>query len=200
MQTWILAVVIAVVVLAIAAGVVAAFVPGRRRARLRRQFGPEFDRTAHQLGGEEAAERQLSERVAHRRTLRVSPLDRQAGARYAESWRAAQARFVEDPNAAMQHADRVLASAARDRGYPAENVGQLLDDLSVDYPAQVVPYRRAREEEADASTEGLRRAMAASRGLFEAVIGRSVEITSDQQHVAATEPAVEPAGPAPHGA
>jgi hypothetical protein len=199
-QTWILAVVVAVVALAIAAGVVAAFMPGRRRARLRRRFGPEFDRTAHQLGGDKAAERQLRKRVAHRQALRVGSLDREAGARYAQSWRAAQARFVEDPNAAMHDADRVLASAARDRGYPAENVGQLLDDLSVDHSAQVAAYRRAREDEADSSTEGLRRAMAASRGLFEAVIGQSVEITSDQQQVTATERVGEQGGPAPHGA
>jgi hypothetical protein len=64
-----------------------------------------------------------------------------AGARYAQSWRAAQARFVEDPNAAVQDADRVLASGARDRGYPVRT--------SVDCPVQVAAYRRAREGEAD---------------------------------------------------
>ena len=200
MQTWILAVVIVIVVLAIAVGVIAAVMPGRRRARLRRRFGPEFDRTADQLGGEEAAARQLSQRVAHRQALRVGALDRETGARYAQSWRAAQARFVEDPNAAMQDADRVLASGASDRGYLTENIGQLLDDLSVDYPAQVATYRRAREEEADSSTEALRRAMAASRGLFEAVIGQSVEITGDSKQAAAAERAAEQGGPAPHGA
>lgn len=196
MQTWIMAVVIAVVVLAIAAGVVAAFMLGRRRARLRRRFGPEFDRTARELGGEEAAEYQLQERVAHRRGLRVAALDHEAGARYATSWRAAQARFVEDPNAAMQHAERLLAGAARDRGYPAEDIHQMLDDLSVDHPAEVAAYRRARDEDAEPSTEGLRRAMAASRGLFEAVIGQSVEVTTDQRHLAAGEQG----GPAHHGA
>jgi hypothetical protein len=187
MQTWILAVVIVVVVLAIAAGAVAAAMFGRRRVRLRRRFGPEFDRTARQLGGEEAAERQLSERIAHRQGLQIRRLDRASSARYAQSWRAAQARFVEDPNAAVEDAERLLAGAARDRGYPPQDQGQLLDDLSVDHPAEVAAFRQAGEEGADSSSEGMRKAMTEGRRLFEAVVGHSVDITGDKQHRAARE-------------
>ena len=62
MATWLLAVIAAVAVLIIALVVIGA-VRARRRAALKRRFGPEYDRTVEGADSRRKAERELDERT-----------------------------------------------------------------------------------------------------------------------------------------
>src|SRR3712207_3552137 len=78
-----------VVVAALVLATVLALVLGRRaarRARLRRAYGPEYDRTVAATGGRRAAERDLTERAELRRELDVRPLDPASRQRYQLAW------------------------------------------------------------------------------------------------------------------
>ena len=98
------------------------------------------------------------------------------------SWRNTQARFVDDPVAAIRDADDLIQSVMRERGYPVEDFDQRAADLSVDYPDVVENYReghglweRYRTSE-DGQTEDLRQAMVHFRRLFDELLeGERVE-------------------------
>jgi hypothetical protein len=65
--------------------------------------------------------------MGRRTRLRALPDD--AKARYASSWAAIQARFIEDPKAAVREADQLAVSMLRDRGAQMEDEGKLPADL-----------------------------------------------------------------------
>jgi hypothetical protein len=71
---------------------------------------------------------------------------------------------VDDPEAAVGDADRLIQQVMRDRGYPVEDFDQRASDLSVDHPEVISNYRAAHgisiaNERGNASTENLRTAM-----------------------------------------
>lgn len=170
-------VLIAIVVIAIVIAIVGAV----RRAqtdRLRRRFGPEYDRLANARGDRAAAERELSEREARVKTLPIKDLSPEARERYVDEWRQVQARFVDEPGEALLQADVLLTSVMRDRGYPIENFEQRAADLSPDYANVVQEYRTAhdvstaaRNDSAGADTEGQRQAMIHYRAVFDELVG-----------------------------
>jgi hypothetical protein len=160
-------IVIVVVVLALA------WFVGRqlRTARLRRQFGPEYDR-AVSGSGRQAAESDLEDRRARRHKLEIVPLEVRARDRYLQEWRLVQARFVDSPPEATRSADRLISEVMRERGYPVEDFDQRAADISVDHPQVVEDYRAAHKvaeanERSSASTEDLRQALVHYRSLFE---------------------------------
>jgi len=162
-------VVIAVVALAV---VVWAVVRNRRRERLRAQFGPEYGRAVRHYGNVTRAESALEARQERVRRLEIRPLDERDADRFAASWRATQARFVDSPQRAIGEADRLVQAVMKARGYPVGDFEQRVDDISVDHPGVVEHYRAAHEtalaaEERDAGTEDLRQAMIHYRALFE---------------------------------
>src|SRR5919202_4534794 len=115
MATWVW------IVIAIAAVVVLALVlwsalRARRTRTLREGFGPEYDRTVAEAPSKREAESELTERQKRREELDVRPLSPGARDRYAEEWRTTQARFVDDPAAAIGDADRLIQQVMRDRG------------------------------------------------------------------------------------
>jgi len=161
---WVLIIVI------VALAVVGLYLQRRHRqsTQLREGFGPEYDRVVEQHGDQRAAEAELRERRDRRRSYDIKPLGAAARDRYAERWRATQAKFVDQPASALTDADELLTAVMRDRGYPVEDFEQQAADVSVDHPEVVDHYRRAHaiHGERKASTEDLRQAMVHYRALF----------------------------------
>ena len=101
-----------------------------------------------------------------------------------ESWRAVQARFVDDPGQAIADADRLVTEVMRVRGYPVTDFEQRAADVSVDHPRVVENYRAAfaiarRSEGGEASTEELRQALVYYRALFEELL--DIERVEDKE-------------------
>jgi hypothetical protein len=97
--------------------------------------------------------------------------------RFARAWNAVQTRFVDDPRGAVAEADRLVAEAMRQRGYPVSEADfkQRVEYISVDRRNLVENYRAAAEiardrERGEATTEELRRAMVYYRALFDDVL------------------------------
>ena len=142
----------------------------RSMRNLRSRFGPEYDRLVTEKGTRVAAAelRDRTRRVEH---LPIRPLPRDVSSRYAQRWNEQQARFVEEPRAAVVEADHLVAEVMQERGYPVGEFEQRAADISVDHPHVVQNYRAAhdialREQNGQASTEELRSAMLYYRELF----------------------------------
>jgi predicted nucleic acid-binding protein len=164
----VLIIVVAVVVVAL----VIALVRARRSARLRSQFGPEYDRAVAGSGSRGAAESELEARRQRRERLEIVPLDTAARDRYLREWRLVQARFVDSPGDATRSADLLISRVMRERGYPVEDFEQRAADVSVDHPQVVDDYRAAHaiaeaNQRSEATTEDLRQALVHYRSLFE---------------------------------
>src|SRR3954469_7858302 len=172
--------VILILAIILIALVVAAVVVTRQRRsqQLQEGFGPEYDRTVEENGGDRReAETELLERRQRRDKFEVRDLDEGARDRYVERWRAAQRRFVDQPGPAVAEADALVIEVMRDRGYPvADEFEQRAADVSVDHPEVVEHYRAAhdisgRATTGEASTEDLRQAMVHFRALFVDLLG-----------------------------
>ena len=114
----------------------------------------------------------LEQREKRVEQLHIRPLTREEGRRFAEAWRADQARFVDDPKAAVIEADRLVGEVMQARGYPVSDFEQRAADISVHHPHVVENYRAAHEvavraKRGEASTESLRQALVYYRKLFE---------------------------------
>jgi hypothetical protein len=180
---WIL---IIVVLVAIAAFVAWSVMAKRRTGHLRDRFGPEYDRAVREQEGRRGAERELTQREKRREELEIRPLAPEARQRYADSWRNAQARFVDQPSEAVHEADLLVVSVMRDRGYPMEDFEQRSADISVDHPQVVDNYRAAHgislaNDHDQASTEDLRQAMVHYRALFEELLGDREDVTRQRE-------------------
>lgn len=167
---------ILVVVLAIVAAAAWMMLQRRRTDRLRHRFGAEYDRAVHEQGGVRKAEAKLEARAARIERLHIRPLPPAEAERFARAWGDVQAMFVDDPQAAITAADRVVGEVMQARGYPVSDFEQRVEDISVDHPNVVVNYRAARDIVEDrargrAGTEDLRQAMVHYRALFTDLLG-----------------------------
>ena len=154
----------------------------RRSQQLQEGFGPEYERTVEERGGDRReAEAELLERRQRRDQFEIRELEPAARDRYADRWRSAQRRFVDQPGPAVGEADALVMEVMRDRGYPvADEFEQRAADVSVDHPEVVEHYRAAHEisgraTTGEASTEDLRQAMVHFRGLFVELLGDAAE-------------------------
>jgi hypothetical protein len=144
----------------------------RRRRRLRARFGPEYERTVHDVGSVRRAEAALEARAKRVERLQIRALSAADSARFAETWRELQTRFVDAPQAAVIEADRLIGEVMTARGYPLGDFDQRSADISVDHPQVVAHYRAARDiarrqSSGEATTEDLRQALVHYRALFE---------------------------------
>jgi FtsZ-interacting cell division protein ZipA len=142
------------------------------------RFGSEYDRTVERTGDEDAAKRDLKERVERHEAFDIRELDDAERRRFIVDWRDLQRRFVDEPEHAVERADLLIQDAMRSRGYPVEDFEQRARDLSVDHPEVVEHYRAGRSalEYGDRDrTEGDREAMLHFRTLFEHLIGAPIE-------------------------
>lgn len=153
--------------------VVGAFMHFRRREThtLEKRFGPEYGRAVEELGSRPKAEAELKARQKRVEQLDIVPLSPADAARFSDSWKALQARFVDDPKAAMAGADSLVRELMQKRGYPMGDFDRRAADISVNHPRVVDHYRAAhdiavRDERGEADTERQRQAMIHYRSLF----------------------------------
>lgn len=173
MNTQLMWVIVGVAVALAIAVVMTAFViiRNRRSDRLRRQFGPEYERTVREKGDVRTAEAMLQARSTRVERLHIRTLTADDAKRFSDEWRRVQAQFVDDPANSVTQADRLVGEVMSARGYPVGDFEQRVEDISVDHPNVVMNYRAARdiaEQHARhaASTEDLRQAMVHYRALF----------------------------------
>jgi len=153
-----------------------ALVRWNRSRSLRRQFGPEYDRTLQTTGGRAAAERDLAHRrkVVEKADLR--DLDDSERRSFAERWQRLQLDFVDRPRQAVEGADRLVTDVMRAKNYPEGDFEQRLSAASVNHPDVVSDYRDARDiaersRRGEATTEELRRSLVCYRNLFQEMLG-----------------------------
>jgi hypothetical protein len=162
--------IVIVVIVVVAAAVVAA--GQMKRARLRRQFGPEYDRLTEQLGSRKKADAELAGRQRRVEALGIHELSPEQQASYSGDWTAVQERFVDTPAEAVAAADALIWGVMRDRGYPANDRNASMDALSVYHSRALVGYRQTVDLRTErATTEQLREAMIRYRALFEDLTG-----------------------------
>ena len=168
-------IVLALLVLALAAVAILMWSRGRRTAQLKSRFGPEFERTVHQVGDPRKAETVLEKRQKRVASYTIKPLASDMRGHFIETWRTVQAQFVDDPKYAVTRADDLLGEVMLARGYPMADFDQRAEDLSVDHPEVIENYRAAhmialRHSRGEASTEDLRTAMIHYRALFDELV------------------------------
>ena len=147
----------------------------RRQHELRDRFGDEYEIVVEEHGSKREAERELAARQERHEQLNIRPLEPQLRRRYAEQWRATQARFVDEPAAAFEEADRLVEDVMVERGYPVGDIDRQMADLSVEHSEVLGHYREAHDiAQASAArrttTEDLRRGMVHYRALFAALL------------------------------
>ena len=172
-----MAVAVAVIVIVAASIGIWLFIRKRRTEKLRTQFGgAEYTRAVKEGGSQRKAEAALDERTARVEGLHIQPLSPTDRARFVESWKKVQARFVDGPGGAVTDADQLLGDVMSVRGYPVTDFEQRAADISVDHPLVLENYRAAhqsalRQTRGQANTEDLRQAMIHYRTLFEELVG-----------------------------
>src|SRR5690242_10136848 len=144
----------------------------QRTRRLQSRFGPEYDREVDRHGTPRKAEAELIERQKRVERFHIRELSHTESDRFSEAWRSVQARFVDDPRAAVAEADRLVREVMTMRGYPMGDFEQRAADISVDHPRVVKNYRAAhdiaaRDATGRSGTEDLRQAMVHYRALFD---------------------------------
>lgn len=169
---WIVLAVVAVAVLVVGWSAMRS----RRSKQLQEGFGPEYEHVVEETGDKRDAERELRERRDRREELEIQPLTTESRERYAEEWRTVQGRFVDEPDAAVRGADRLVQQVMAERGYPvADDFERRAADVSVDYPDVVENFREGHRlvnehEAGDSGTEPLRQAMVHFRSLFDELL------------------------------
>jgi hypothetical protein len=90
---------------------------------------------------------------------KLKPLTGEARDRYGSQWDKVEARFVDDPEAAVREADSILMGLLREREHPM---------VERQLPAKMRKARRlAIGQEGKGGTEGMRQAMLEYRGVME---------------------------------
>ncbi len=162
--------IVIVVIVVVAAVVVAS--REMRRARLRRQFGPEYDRLAQQLGNRSKADVELAARQRRVEALGIHELSPEQQASYSGDWTTVQERFVDTPAEAVAAARALIWDVMRDRGYPTNDRDASMDALSFYHAGSLESYRQTVGLRTEAATtEQLREAMISYRALFEDLTG-----------------------------
>src|SRR5437879_6073386 len=106
MSTTTLIVLIGVILIAAIAAWV--FLLQRRSARLRSRFGPEYENAVHEYGDRTRAEQALEKRAERTEKYNMRSLTKEEQQHFNDEWRGAQARFVDDPPAAIHDADHLV--------------------------------------------------------------------------------------------
>ena len=163
-------IIVAVVIIAILVVAVWWYSMRQRSAKLQEKFGSEYERTVAEKGDTRKAEDELTDRQKRVSKLEIRPLAADERRRFNDEWQAVQARFVDDPSAAVRDADTLVGRVMEARGYPVGDFEQRAADVSVDHPAVLEHYRAAhaialRHAQGQASTEDLRQAMVNYRAL-----------------------------------
>ena len=177
MSTGVIIGIIIAVIVVVAAIVVAS--GELRRARMRRQFGPEYERLAQELGSKKKAGAELAARQRRVQALNIGELSVDQQASYSGDWTAVQERFVDAPTEAVSAASTLIWTVMRDRGYPVDDRNASMEALSFYHARSLEGYRLTQDiRTGTATTEELRAAMIRFRALFEDLTG----LRNDQGH------------------
>ena len=105
-QTWIILMgVAALVLIALAAW----FIYKKKQSRrLQERFGPEYSRSVDDLGSRRKAESELKGREKRVEGLTIVPLTPSEAARFSQTWKDLQGRFVDNPKGAVVQADQLV--------------------------------------------------------------------------------------------
>ena len=106
----------------------------RRREKLRRRFGPEYERTVREQGPGKA-ETVLLERKQRVEKFPIRALGAAERERFISQWRGLQSRFVDDPKGAVTEADKLVIRVMQVRGYPKSDFEQRAADISAPSPS-----------------------------------------------------------------
>jgi hypothetical protein len=173
-QAWIVA---AVILLAVVAAVwlITRQVRHRQSVRLQERFGPEYARVISERGDRTKAEAELLARERRVQRLKLVSLTAEDAAKFSQAWEVLQTRFVDNPRGVVVEADRLVRDLMVKRGYPMADFERRAADISVDYPTVVEAYRGARaiaerDQQGQASTEELRKAVVYYRTLFDELL------------------------------
>jgi hypothetical protein len=175
--------IIVIAAVIIAAIVLWAALRRRRTNTLRNRFGDEYDRTVEAEGKRGKAEAVLEEREQRVAKLDIRPLTAQERGDFSREWREVKAVFVDSPVEAVHHADRLLGTIMKTRGYPVADFDRRYEDLTVDHGEVARHYRDGHEialrhERGQASTEELRQAMIHFEALFDDLVN---EVAHDDE-------------------
>src|ERR1700678_211796 len=146
-----------------------------RRARLRRQFGPEYKQLTSELGSNRKAEAELLARQRRAAKLEIRSLSPEQRAQYTADWTKVQEEFVDSPANAVASARRLLSRMMRDTGYP-EDQDEAVMAISVHNSSALDDYRQAQViggKAGQSSTEELREALLRYRTLFDDLTGET---------------------------
>jgi hypothetical protein len=148
-----------------------------RRAALRRQFGPEYDRLVSEKDTYGEAEHELRERSERFAQLQLRDLSAESRSRYARDWQRLQIRFIDSPDQAVGEADQLLTRLLTELGYPARDFDEQAAMLSVEHARTLSDYRTAhdiaeRHARGEADTEELRQAIVHFRAIAADLLGQ----------------------------
>ncbi len=107
--------------------------------------------------------------------LTIISLTPAEAARFSQTWKDLQGRFVDDPKSAVVQSGELVRELMLKRGYPMGDFERRAADISVDHPAVVANYRAAqaitvRDERGETDTEELRKAVVHYRALFDELL------------------------------
>ena len=137
-------VIIIAVIVVILFGVGFWYFQRQRSSKIRRRFGPEYERTVTETGDRRKAEQILEKRERRVERFQIRALPQGDRERFASAWREVQAQFVDNPKTAVTRADQLVADLMNVGGYPVADFEQRAADLSVDHPIVIENYRAAR--------------------------------------------------------
>jgi LPXTG-motif cell wall-anchored protein len=181
-QTWIMLFAGIAVLIVIALAVWLIYRKKKQTRELKEHFGPEYNRSVEDLGSRTKAESDLKAREKRVESLHIVPLAPSEAARFSQTWKNLQGRFVDNPKGAVVQADQLVRELMLKRGYPMGDFERRAADISVDHPKVVAHYRAAqaiavRDESDEADTEELRKAVVHYRALFDELL----EVRQDRQ-------------------
>lgn len=174
-MTTVTVIIVVLVLLALAAAAYT-MAQKRRREQLQSRLGPEYDRQVEATGSRRKAEQHLAGVVNKRDKLDVRDLDDAERARFTTEWDAVQARFVDEPGAAVDSAESLITTVMRERGYPVDDFDERADLVAVDHPDVVSHYREAHaaherhRSTGSLDTEDLRQSFVHYRELFTTLV------------------------------
>jgi hypothetical protein len=174
--------IITIILAVLVVAAVAYWVYERNRARqLRNRFGSEYDRRVAQADDRREAESELARSEERVRNLKARPLSDADRARFIEEWRQCQKRFVDDPAAAVEGADRTVTEIMRVRGASVDDPYDRVSDICAAYPEHAADYREAsdiiiRHHRGLASTDELRQAFVNFRSLFDEMVSEEEQL------------------------
>lgn len=182
MEPWMwIAIAVAVVVVV----AVVAWLLLRPSHRLKKKFGPEYNRVVRQSDDKKAAHEELQQRLERHDAYELRSLDAGEQERYIADWRTLQRHFAKQPATGLLEADDLVTRLLHDVGYPTDSFEQQAADLSAEHADVVDDYREARAVVRDtragsAGTEEIRLALLRYRTVFEQVAQTQVTRSDDE--------------------